>query len=160
MGLALGPLFGFIAFSQILYQKIFGLSEVAFALLFGVNAIAAMVWGRPLCSALGKNLRVLASDCQLRRDCRSSKSESSQSAVSTPTASATLMAIISACIGMSRPLCNHLVLEQVTQDIGAGVVLPRLLPGHGRRGLHVACLPALDGTHHGRSESWSWPFRS
>ncbi len=29
------------------------------------------------------------------------------------------MAVVSLCIGLNRPLCNHLVLEQVSQDIGA-----------------------------------------
>ena len=118
MGLALGPLFGFIAFSPILYQKIFGLSEVAFALLFGVNAIAAMV-GAGLCVRLSARISeyslLTASFVGIAAAAVGILAVGSLH----PYSFATLMAIISACIGMSRPLCNHLVLEQVTQDIGA-----------------------------------------
>lgn len=118
MGLALGPLFGFIAFSPILYQKIFSLSEIAFALLFGANALAAMV-GAGLCVRLAPRISqfrlltlsfvgILAAAIGIL-------------AVGHLHAYgfAALMAIVSTCIGLSRPLCNHLVLEQVTQDIGA-----------------------------------------
>jgi hypothetical protein len=42
MGLILGPFYGFIAFSSIVYIQIFNLSERAFGLLFGVNALMSM----------------------------------------------------------------------------------------------------------------------
>jgi MFS transporter, DHA1 family, multidrug resistance protein len=118
MGLALGPLFGFIAFSPILYQRIFGLSEVAFALLFGVNAIAAML-GAALCVRLTSRIseyRLLTiSFLGILIAAIGILAFGSAHALGF----AALMAIISTCIGMSRPLCNHLVLEQVSQDIGA-----------------------------------------
>lgn len=118
LGLALGPLFGFIAFSPILYQRIFSLSEVAFALLFGVNAMAAMM-GAALCVRLVPRMSqyrlltasffgILVAGVGIL-------------AVGSihPFGFAALMALVSLCIGLSRPLCNHLVLEQVTHDIGA-----------------------------------------
>ena len=141
MGLALGPLFGFIAFSPILYQKIFGLSEVTFALLFGVNAIAAMV-GAGLCVRLSARI----SQYTLLT---ASFAGIAAAAIGTlafgglhPLSFAAFMAIISMCIGMSRPLCNHLVLEQVTQDIGAASSFLVFYQGMvGAVCMWVVCLP-------------------
>lgn len=118
MGLAVGPLFGFIAFSPIVYQKIFSLSEIAFAFLFGTNALAAML-GAGLCVRLAPRVSqyrlltisfvgVLVTGVGFL-------------AVGGVHAFvfAGLMAAASVCIGLSRPLSNHLVLEQVAHDIGA-----------------------------------------
>ncbi len=118
MGLGLGPLFGFIAFSPILYQKIFGLSEVAFALLFGLNA-AASILGAAIC------IRLTARISQYRLLTASFVITLIAAAGILilggihPLVFAGLMAVVTVCIGLSRPLSNHLVLEQVTQDIGA-----------------------------------------
>ncbi|MBN1360668.1 MAG: Bcr/CflA family efflux MFS transporter [Sedimentisphaerales bacterium] len=43
MGLILGPFYGFIAFAPIVYIQIFGLSNQAFSLLFGANALMSML---------------------------------------------------------------------------------------------------------------------
>jgi DHA1 family bicyclomycin/chloramphenicol resistance-like MFS transporter len=118
MGLSLGPLFGFIAFSPIVYQKIFLLPEIGFALLFGANAVAAML-GAGLCVRLVSRMSqyrlltisfvgILVAGIGLL-------------AVGGAHAFvfAALMGVASVCIGLSRPLSNHLVLEQVSHDIGS-----------------------------------------
>ncbi|MHB8897197.1 MAG: MFS transporter [Thermoguttaceae bacterium] len=118
MGLGLGPLFGFIAFSPILYQRIFGLSQVAFALLFGLNALASML-GAAICVRLSARIsqyRLLTASFVITL-----LAAIGILAVGRLDALvfAPLMAIVSICIGLSRPLSNHLVLDQVTDDIGA-----------------------------------------
>ncbi len=118
MGLGLGPLFGFIAFSPILYQKIFGLSGIAFAVLFGLNAAASML-GAAICIRLTARIsqyRLLTASFVITL-----AAAAGILAIGSvhPFVFAALMAIVTVCIGLSRPLSNHLVLEQVTQDIGA-----------------------------------------
>ncbi len=141
MGLALGPLFGFIAFSPILYQRIFSLSEIAFALLFGVNALAAMV-GAAICVRLTPRmsqyrlltisfLGILIAGVGILA-----------AGGLHPFGFAAMMAVISLCIGLSRPLCNHLVLEQVTQDIGAASSFLVFYQGMvGAACMWLVCLP-------------------
>lgn len=118
MGLALGPLFGFIAFSPILYQKIFSLSKIAFALLFGANALAAML-GAGLCVRLSPRI----SQFRLLTISFVGLLVAGIGVLVAghlhPLGFAALMAIASVCIGLNRPLSNHLVLEQVSEDIGA-----------------------------------------
>ena len=118
MGLGVGPLFGFIAFSTFLYQEIFGLSEVHFALLFGLNAVAGMT-GAAIC------IRLAARISQYRL-LTASFVGSLLGGIGILTAGglspfvfAAFMAIVSVSIGLSRPLSNHIILEQVTDDIGA-----------------------------------------
>lgn len=118
MSLIGAPSFGFVAFSSIAYISVFKLSEFSFGILFGANAIMMMT-GTFLCTRLiryfpdKKLISVALVGCT----------------------SAGLLLILfggqhyllfavgtgmySLFNGMSRPVSNHLILEQVLQDIGA-----------------------------------------
>lgn len=118
MGLLPGPFFGFIAFSSIAYIRIFGLSEKAFSLLFGANALMSMV-GAYTCTRLTRYV----SDERLIRFCL----------MGCVAGGAILfllgnrhflfftagMAAYSYFCGISRPISSNLILEQVDRDIGS-----------------------------------------
>ena len=112
------PLFGFIAFSPLVFQQHYGMSEQRFALAFAANALALMI-GSATCAHLVRYF----SDYLLL----------TITLVGSLVGGIVLLAlghvdwywfslgagIFSYFFGMSRPLVNHLVLEQVTDDIGA-----------------------------------------
>ncbi|QDU54987.1 multidrug effflux MFS transporter [Aeoliella mucimassa] len=112
------PLLGFVAFSPLAYIQHFGMSRQQFALLFAVNALALVV-GSASCAHLIHRF----SDHYLL----------TVTLVGSLVGGILVLLIghiawiwflLSAAMftyffGMSRPLVNHLVLEQVNDDIGA-----------------------------------------
>lgn len=141
-----GPFFGFIAFSATAYITHFGMSEQQFGLLFGANAVCAIL-GALVCTRLIKNyseyrlLTVSFFGC-LAGGLLLLFLGSFQWFMFTVG-----MGIFSFSLGLSRPLINHLVLEQVSRDIGAassGIVCCQFIAG--------ACGMAVS-TH-----EWSHPF--
>ncbi len=118
MGLIVGPFYAFIAFSPIAYISIFGLSERLFGILFGVNALAGMLGA--FTSTRMSNL--LSQKNQLTlcfAGCTAAGLGLLALGAAGPFAFSGFMVVFSYFCGMSRPLSNHLILEQVTRDIGA-----------------------------------------
>jgi len=118
MALVIWPLFGFIAGSADMYIRRFGLSEQVFSYFFACNAIAFMS-GSYTCARLihrvpGIRLMTVGfagiftgGMCMLFTGGKS------------PLGFALPMAFITFCLGLSRPLGNSLILEQVDTDTGS-----------------------------------------
>lgn len=130
-GLLTAPFFGFIAFSSAAYIVYFGMTEQQFGILFGMNALCA-VMGSLVCTRLIKyynEYRLITIDyigClagSLILLCLGHLHWFLFTAG---------MGVFSFFFGMSRPLVNHLILEQVQQDIGAassGIVCYQFIAG-------------------------------
>lgn len=118
MGLLSGPLFAFIALSSPIYIKVFGLSEQAFGLIFGFNAMMFMV-GALTCTRLTKwfSDNVILTGCMIG----SVVSGLLILAVGSmhPIAFALSFGLFSICCGLTRPLSTHLILDQVHSDVGS-----------------------------------------
>lgn len=117
MGLIIAPFYGYIAFSPVAYISLFGLSEQTFGLLFGLSAFAGMV-GAFTCSKLIHYF----SDIQLLTFCLIGCSLGALGIVIAGDIHYALFALFVCVItfsgGMSRPLSNNLVLEQVDTEFG------------------------------------------
>ncbi len=118
MGLIVGPFFGFIAFAPIVYIRIYGLSNHAFGILFGLNALMGML-GAFTCTRIMRFLSdtVLLTICLI--GCAAGGAALLAWGGFHYAAFAAGMCIVTFCCGMSRPLANHLILEQVHTDIGS-----------------------------------------
>lgn len=118
MGLILGPFYGFIAFSSIVYIQIFNLPERAFGLLFGINALMSMA-GAFTCTRVIRYFSdsVLLSVCLV--GCTLAGGGILMAGHWHYLAFAGFMCAITFFCGMSRPLSNHLILQQVDRDIGS-----------------------------------------
>ena len=118
MGLIVGPFFGFIAFAPIIYIQIFGLTNQAFGLLFGLNALMGMC-GAFVCTRVMKVLpdTVLLTVCFV--GCAAGGAGILAWGGRHYAAFAAAMCTVTFFCGMSRPLSNHLILEQVRHDIGS-----------------------------------------
>jgi DHA1 family bicyclomycin/chloramphenicol resistance-like MFS transporter len=118
MALSLCPMFGFIAGSPTIYISHFKVSEQAFGYFFGANALALMA-GAFACSRLARTTAswplmnvgfggILGGGLAVwvlgNRG---------------PIPFAAAMFVVTFCIGMTRPMSNNLVLEQVERDVGA-----------------------------------------
>jgi DHA1 family bicyclomycin/chloramphenicol resistance-like MFS transporter len=118
MGLIVGPFFGFIGFASIVYIKIYGLSSQAFGLLFGLNALMGMS-GAFASTRITKRM----SDTALLTICLIGGVVGGAVVLICGgrhyAAFATGMCLVTFFCGMSRPLSNHLILEQVRTDIGS-----------------------------------------
>ncbi|MBN1505447.1 MAG: multidrug effflux MFS transporter [Sedimentisphaerales bacterium] len=118
MGLIVGPFFGFIAFAPVVYIQIYGLSSQAFGILFGLNALMGML-GAYVCTRLTRFL----SDATLLTACLIGCAAGGAGILLWGgwhyAAFAACMCVITFSGGMSRPLSNNLILEQVSQDIGS-----------------------------------------
>ncbi len=118
ISLLCGPLFGYVAFSSTAYIQIFGLSESLFAVMFGGNAIMAMA-GSFSCTRLFRYF----DDRSLLVVCIVGSVVGGVFLLVLGSLHYLLfalgIAIYTFFFGMSRPLGNHLILEQVMQDIGA-----------------------------------------
>jgi DHA1 family bicyclomycin/chloramphenicol resistance-like MFS transporter len=118
MGLIVGPFFGFIGFSSFVYQKIFGLSDTTFGLLFGLNALMGM-------SGAFASTRITkwVSDTTLLTICMIGGVVGGAILLLCGgwhyAAFAAGMCLVTFSCGMSRPLSNHLILDQVRTDIGS-----------------------------------------
>lgn len=109
--------YSFLAGSGSIYMHDFGLSSHMFGLLFGFNAIGLMA-GSFSCAKLSKHFHSLQI---LNRSLVGMAVSGLIMLCWHPTAYwfAAAMFGVSFFMGMSRPLCNHMVLEQVQTDIGA-----------------------------------------
>ncbi len=118
MGLIIGPFYGFIAFAPIVYIQIYGLSKQAFALLFGLNALMGMS-GAFACTRITRWLpdSVLLTICLV--GCAIGGAGLLVLGGLHYGAFAACMCVVTFCCGMSRPLSNHLILDQVRSDIGS-----------------------------------------
>lgn len=118
MGIIVGPFFGYLAFSSIVYITLYHLSEQTFSLLFGINAMISMTG-----AFLSTRLTKYFSDVRLLTVCFFGYALSGFGIMLTGHIHflffAAFMGGISFCLGLSRPLSNHLVLEQVSEDIGS-----------------------------------------
>ncbi len=118
MGLILGPFYGFIAFAPVVYIQIYDLSNQAFGLLFGFNAFMSML-GAFVCTRVMK----LLSDTCLLTICLIGCVAGGAGIVLWGgwhwAAFAASMCVVTFFCGMSRPLSNNLILEQVRHDIGS-----------------------------------------
>jgi DHA1 family bicyclomycin/chloramphenicol resistance-like MFS transporter len=110
--------FAFIGGSADLYIGDFGLSERAFGLAFGFNALGVMA-GAAVCSRLCVGIE---SQRILRFSLLGILAGAAGillGGAATPVAFAVPMFVMSFFLGMSRPLANHMTLEQVSTDVGA-----------------------------------------
>ncbi|MEN6577654.1 MAG: multidrug effflux MFS transporter [Phycisphaerales bacterium] len=118
MGLIVGPFYGFIAFAPIVYIQIYGLSSQAFAILFGLNALMGMS-GAFACTRMMR----LTSDTVLLTICLIGCAGGGAGLLAWGglhyLAFAACMCMVTFFGGMSRPLSNNLILEQVRADIGS-----------------------------------------
>lgn len=118
MGLILGPFYGFIALAPIVYIRIYGLSNYAFGLLFALNAMMGML-GAFVCTRVTQ----FVSDAALLTVCLIGCVAGGAGLLAWGgmhyAAFAASMCLMTFFCGMSRPLSNNLILEQVRQDIGS-----------------------------------------
>ncbi len=118
MGLILGPFYGFIAFSPIIYMKVFNLSARHFGILFGLNAFMSMA-GAFACTKLTR----FFSDIKLLTLALFGCLGSGLGILFFGSLGywifAGFMCFFTFCCGLSRPLSNNLILEQVETDIGS-----------------------------------------
>lgn len=139
-------LLGFVAFSPIAFIVHFGMSEQQFALAFGANALFVIAGSFACSQVIGRysdnGLMVVAFvGCLVGGAVLLIAGSAGWMYFSAG------MAIFSFFFGLSRPLVNHLVLEQVDRDFGAassGIVCGQFLCG--AAGMAIA-------TH-----SWARPF--
>lgn len=108
----------FIAGSADIYIKGFGLSEQAYGLYFGFNALALM-FGSLVCSRLCVDF----SPVRILTFALTGMLTAGAALVLTMGASPLGFALpmfgISFCLGLSRPLSNHMALETVDTDVGS-----------------------------------------
>lgn len=117
-GLLSAPFLGFIGFSAIAYIVHFGMSEERFALMFGANALCVIA-GSAACSRLiGRHSEYVLLPMTFA-GCLCGGMVLLIAGGSAWIVFSLGMALFSYFFGMSRPLVNHLVLEQVDRDIGA-----------------------------------------
>ena len=130
-GLLAAPLLGFVAFSPIAFIVHFSMTEQQFGLAFGANALCVIA-GSFICSQLvGRfsDRRMLVTafvGCAIGGLLLLAVGQSTWMLFSAA------MAVYSFGFGLSRPLVNHLVLEQVDRDFGAassGIVCCQFLCG-------------------------------
>lgn len=117
MGLLAGPLFGFIAMSPHIYTEEFRLSESTFSLYFAFNALMLMA-GAFACTRLNR----VISDTPLITACIISSIIGALGILAIgpyhPMLFAITMGLVTFANGVTRPLSNHLILDQVQTDIG------------------------------------------
>jgi DHA1 family bicyclomycin/chloramphenicol resistance-like MFS transporter len=118
MGLIAGPFFGYLAFSSIVYMKIYGLSAQAFSMLFAASAMAAISGGFTCTLLTGR-----VSDVRLVTICLSGCTGAGAGILLLGglhyLAFAVPLCIFMFFSGMVRPVSTHLILEQVSTDIGS-----------------------------------------
>ena len=112
------PFFGFIAASSSIYISQYHLSENAFALFFGANALFFMA-GAMVCVRLGPRMGSVAMMSLGFAGLTAGGVAMALSIFTGPWALAVPMGLITFCLGISRPPANNLALEQVQEDAGA-----------------------------------------
>lgn len=118
MGLLVCPMFAYIAICSTIYIKVFNLSEQMFGLYFGFNAMMLML-GAFLCTRLTR----WYSDRAILTGCMVGCVIGGLGVLLLGSISAVVFAltigVVSVCVGVSRPLSNHLILDQVQTDVGS-----------------------------------------
>ncbi|MGE9296004.1 MAG: multidrug effflux MFS transporter [Puniceicoccales bacterium] len=118
MCLITAPVLGYVGISSIIYMEHFHLSESAFALMFGTVPLSSMI-GAFLCSRMiarfSDRKMIFWSIC----GCVAASLVVLSVGGLHVAAFAIGMGFFGFFTGVSRPLANHLVLEQVDRDIGA-----------------------------------------
>ena len=135
MGLIAGPFFGFIAFAPIIYIQIYGLSNRAFSVLFGLNALMGMC-GAFVCTRAMKTLPdvVLLTVCFV--GCAAGGAGILAWGGWHHAAFAAAMCTVTFFCGMSRPLSNQPDSRTGPARHRLRLLVHRLLPVHGRRLVH------------------------
>jgi DHA1 family bicyclomycin/chloramphenicol resistance-like MFS transporter len=122
MALSLCPMFAFIAGSPTVYISRFGASEQAFGGFFATNAFALMC-GSFACSRLTRRFSDLPLMVSGFGGVLSGGILVLLLGSRGPFMFAATMFLVTFCIGMTRPISNNLVLEQVDHDVGAAASL-------------------------------------
>lgn len=117
MALSLIPMFAFIAGSPTIYISCFHVGPKSYGLFFGGNALALML-GSYTCSLLTRRM----AGWRLLQFGFGGMVAGGMAVwllgVHGPVSFAASMFVITFCIGLTRPMSNNLVLEQVEQDVG------------------------------------------
>ncbi len=111
------PFFAFIASSSDIYIRTFAMSEQAFGLYFAFNALALML-GSLLCSRLCVGIESRTILIYAIAGMLLSGGTMLLLGSATPMLFALPMFGYTFFLGLSRPISNHLILEQVDQDAG------------------------------------------
>jgi DHA1 family bicyclomycin/chloramphenicol resistance-like MFS transporter len=130
-GLLAAPLLGFVAFSPVAYIVHFGMTERTFGLMFGANALCVIA-GSFACSQLVDRYSDRLMLVTAFVGCLAGGAFLLFAGQAAWAQFAAGMAVYSFFFGLSRPLVNHLVLEQVDRDFGAsssGIVCCQFLCG-------------------------------
>jgi DHA1 family bicyclomycin/chloramphenicol resistance-like MFS transporter len=118
MGLIAGPFFGYLAFSSIVYMKLYGLSSQTFGILFAASAVSGITGGFTCTLLTGR-----VSDTRLVTVCLTGCTVGGLAVLLFGgmhyLAFAASICIYTFFSGMSRPVSTHLILEQVKTDIGS-----------------------------------------
>lgn len=112
------PFFGFIAASSTIYISFYNVSEHAFALFFGANALCFMA-GAMVCARFGRRIGSVKMMTTGFGSMTIGGLIMALQIFPGPWALAIPMGFISFCLGVSRPPANNLALEQVDRDAGA-----------------------------------------
>lgn len=131
MGLFVGPFYGFLAFSQKAYMTLFGQSKQVFGLFFAFNAGMSVLGAFASTRLVKKHFRPGVMTTCLIGGCIAGGMLLACGA-SGAYAFAAGMGLFSFFAGMSRPMSNHLILEQVDRDIGsasAGIIFYQFVVG-------------------------------
>ncbi len=118
MCLIAAPILGYVGISSIIYMEHFHLSERAFALFFALVPLSSMA-GAFLCTRLlarfSDRALIFSSLC----GCLVASVVLALFGGGHLVAFVAGMSMFGFCTGVSRPLANHLILEQVDRDIGS-----------------------------------------
>ncbi len=112
------PFFGFIAASSSIYISHYHVSEHAFAIFFGSNALCFMA-GAMVCARFGRRIGSVTMMTMGFGCMAVGGLVMSLQLFPGPWALAIPMGFISFCLGISRPPANNIALEQVKEDAGA-----------------------------------------
>lgn len=117
MAVSLVPMFAFIAGSPAIYISHFRVEPQYYGLFFGCNALALMI-GSYTCSRLTQRMPGWP---LLQFGCGGMAAGGLAVwllGTRGPVAFAATMFVVTFCIGLTRPMSNNLVLEQVEEDVG------------------------------------------
>lgn len=118
LGALIGPYLGFVAIAPLVYIQIYDLSKEIFSILFAANAMMYMLgayFSTPVAKKMG--------DINLLSICMIAMIVGGMGIIlfgtMGPWAFAACMGLISASFGMTRPISQHIVLDQVQTDVGS-----------------------------------------
>ncbi|HAI12978.1 MAG TPA: multidrug transporter [Phycisphaerales bacterium] len=118
LGTLIGPYLGYVAFAPIVYTRIFDQNNQTFSLLFALNALLYMT-GALMSTRISKRM----GDHALLTLCIISTLAGGLGITLIghlhPATFALTMGLITLSFGMTRPISQHIILEQVQIDVGA-----------------------------------------